>query len=124
MTLEPSKSEETKQVLSDMDRILKKFNPEKGPGQFAVYAQFTNDVDGGESRYNRDIASELIKKGLMTPQIDSRSIRFIEKADVNGLAMADLYRVLKRQSDLFVKRYGMAVYLKEHNSKFLTNRYG
>lgn len=62
--------------------------------------------------------------------------------DVNGLAMHDLYRVLKRQSDLFVKRYGMAMYLKEHNSKvsayqlddsgfsdlrflqFLTNRYG
>ena len=36
---------------------------------------------------------------------------------MNGLAMHDLYRVLKRQSDLFVKRYGMAMYLKEHNSK-------
>ena len=38
--------------------------------------------------------------------------------------MHDLYRVLKRQSDLFIYRYGMAPHLKEHNSKFLTNKYG
>ena len=31
--------------------------------------------------------------------------------------MHDLYRVLKRQSSLFIKRYGMAVHLREHNSK-------
>ena len=46
------------------------------------------------------------------------------QVDVNGPAMHDLYRVLKRQSDLFIQRYGMALHLKEHNSKFLTNRYG
>ena len=33
------------------------------------------------------------------------------------MAMHDLYRVLKRQSDLFIRRYGMAMHLKEHNSK-------
>ena len=31
--------------------------------------------------------------------------------------MHDLYRVLKRQSNLFIKRYGMALHIKEHNSK-------
>lgn len=79
MTLEQGRSEETKGMLADMNRVLKKYNPEKGPGQFAIYAQFTNDVDGGESRYNKDIASELIKRGLMTPKLESNSIRFMEK---------------------------------------------
>ena len=79
---------------------------------------------GGDSLYNRDIAKELIKKGLLTQTIEQNSIRFLEKVDVNGLAMHDLYRVLKRQSDLFVHRYGMASNIREHNSKFLTNRYG
>ena len=69
MTFEEAKSEETKQTLADLNRILKRFNPESKAGEIAVYAQFTNDVDGGETRYNRDIASELIKNGLMTPQV-------------------------------------------------------
>ena len=33
------------------------------------------------------------------------------------MAMHDLYRVLKRQSNLFIMRYGMAMHIKEHNSK-------
>lgn len=79
-----------------MDRILKKYNTEVDKGQFAVYAQFTHDVQGGESLLNRDIASELIKRGLLQPKLVDTSIRFIEKADVNGMDMHDLYRVLKR----------------------------
>ena len=68
MTFEENKSDETKRTIADMNRILKRFNPaDKGPPQFAIYAQFTNDVDGGETRYNRDIAAELIKRGHMTP---------------------------------------------------------
>ena len=39
------------------------------------------------------------------------------QVDVNGMAMHDLYRVLKRQSDLFIKRYGMAMHIKDHNTK-------
>ena len=45
------------------------------------------------------------------------------QCDVNGQGMHDLYRVLKRQSSLFIKRYGMAVHLREHNSK-VSNRAG
>ena len=43
---------------------------------------------------------------------------------MNGMAMHDLYKVLKRQSKLFIWRYGMAMHIKEHNSKFLANKYG
>ena len=87
---------------------------------------------------NRDIAGELIKRGLLTQTVQPTSIRFLEKVssalvdghlprsliafeceqvDINGMAMHDLYRVLKRQSNLFIKRYGMALHIKEHNSK-------
>ena len=124
MTLEKDTEDETNAMLSNCNRILKKFNADGGNGQFAVYAQFSNDIQGGDSLFNRDIASELIKRGLLTQKLEPTSIRFLEKADVNGLAMHDLYRVLKRQSDLFVHRYGMASHVREHNSKFLTNRYG
>jgi len=40
------------------------------------------------------------------------------------MAQHDLYRVLKRQSSLFIKRYGMALHIREHNSKFLADRFG
>ena len=65
MTLEEDKASETKQVLSDMQRMLTRFSADQKSGQFAVYAQFTHDVEGGETRLNRDIATELIKKGLL-----------------------------------------------------------
>ena len=61
MTLEKDKEAETRSALKDMHRILKKFNPVSKPGQFAIYTQFTHDVQGGESKLNRDIATELIK---------------------------------------------------------------
>ena len=139
MTLDEHQSAETKSMLNDMQRVLKKFNGDSGiktpsataASQFAVYAQFTTDVEGGEARLNKDIASELIKRGMLTQTLQPQSIRFLEKVsdynsslmhgllqvDVNGLAMHDLYRVLKRQSDLFIKRYGMALHIKENHSK-------
>ena len=128
MTLDEHQSAETKSMLNDMQRVLKKFNGDSGistpsataASQFAVYAQFTTDVEGGEARLNKDIASELIKRGMLTQTLQPQSIRFLEKVDVNGLAMHDLYRVLKRQSDLFIKRYGMALHIKENHSKVST----
>ncbi len=66
-------------MFRDLNRILKKYNPEPTSPQFAVYAQFTHDVQGGETRLNRDIASELIKRGLLTQQLEYNSIRFLEK---------------------------------------------
>ena len=141
MTLDDKNADETRAMLTDVQRVLKKFNPGvPAAGQFAVYAQFTHDVEGGESRLNKNIATELIKRGLLTQKLEPCSIRFMEKVsvgpfsidanswllqtDVNGMAMHDLYRVLKRQSVLFINRYGMAMHVKEHNSKFLTNKYG
>ena len=96
MTLDRDQQDETNSMLSNFNRMLKKFNSAGGQGQLAVYAQFTHDVQGGDSLYNRDIAKELIKRGLLTQTIEPNSIRFLEKVDVNGLAMHDLYRVLKR----------------------------
>ena len=141
MTLEEEKAVETHSLLTNLNRILQRFNVGPSAGQFAVYAQFTHDVEGGETKLNKDIALELIKRGFLkqTFEPNNNNIRFLEKVridlnsntficffqiDINGLEMHDLYRVLKRQSDLFNKRYGMALKIKEHNSKFLTNKYG
>ena len=38
--------------------------------------------------------------------------------------MATLYKVLKRQSPLFIHSYGRSARIKDHYSKFLCNRYG
>ena len=83
MTLEENHREETKQTIADLTRILKKFNPNPERGDLAVYAQFTTDVQGGETLYNKEIAAELIKRGLMTPQLHNNSIRFLEKVSTS-----------------------------------------
>jgi glutathione peroxidase-family protein len=44
--------------------------------------------------------------------------------DANGLEMSNLYRFLKRNSSYFHKTLGKARRIKEHNNKFLCNRYG
>lgn len=70
-------------MFSDLNRILKKYNPVgAGAGQFAVYAQYTHDVEGGESRLNKNIASDLIKRGLLTQEMQPSSIRFLEKVSL------------------------------------------
>ena len=68
MTLDEHQSAETKSMLNDMQRVLMKYNGSSSTAasQFAVYAQFTTDVEGGEARLNKDIASELIKRGMLT----------------------------------------------------------
>jgi glutathione peroxidase-family protein len=48
----------------------------------------------------------------------------VSKLDVNGKEMHNLYRFLKRNSSLFVHRYGRSRRITEHYSKFLCNRYG
>jgi|LauGreDrversion4_2_1035121.scaffolds.fasta_scaffold1039295_1 glutathione peroxidase len=44
--------------------------------------------------------------------------------DVNGSEMHNLYRFLKRNSPLFVHRYGKSRRINEYYTKFLCNRYG
>ena len=57
MTLEKEKEQETSAMLADMQRILNKYSANgETAGKFAVYAQFTHDVEGGESLLNKDIA--------------------------------------------------------------------
>ena len=38
--------------------------------------------------------------------------------------MCELYKMLKRNSDLFIPRYGMALHIYDYHTKFLCNRYG
>lgn len=44
--------------------------------------------------------------------------------DINGKEMHDAFRFLKRNSPLFVPRYGMATHIYDYHTKFLLNRYG
>ena len=76
----------------------------------------------------------LIGRGLLTQDIKPNQIRFIEKvnqlqlifvqADLNGQEMSNLFKFLKRGSPLFVPSMGRACRIKDHYSKFLTNRNG
>ena len=68
MTMEQERQEETKSMLTDINRILNKYN-QPGASQLAVYAQFTHDVQGGESLLNKEIAQNLIKRGLLTQSL-------------------------------------------------------
>jgi len=43
---------------------------------------------------------------------------------VNGKEMHDIFRFLKRNSPLFIPRYGMASHIYDIHTKFLLNRYG
>ena len=38
--------------------------------------------------------------------------------------MHDVFRFMKRNSSLFVPRYGMAMHIYDYHSKFILNRYG
>ena len=38
--------------------------------------------------------------------------------------MHDLWKFLRRNSDLFVNKYGMAMQVREPYTKFLADRYG
>ena len=38
--------------------------------------------------------------------------------------MHDLWKFLRRNSDLFVWKYGKAMYVRDHYTKFLCDRYG
>jgi len=54
-----------------------------------------------------------------------KNFKFLEKQDLNGSEMHDLYRYLKRNNNsLFVPRYGMACHIYEFHTKFLCNKYG
>lgn len=93
----------------------------------AVYGAFTYDVLGGDDFNNRDIANLLTQWNFSLTAADSsinENLRFLAKLDVNGKEMHNLYRFLKRNSPLFVHRYGRARRINEFYDKFVTNRYG
>ena len=63
----------------------------------------------------------LDDKGL--PKI--ANLKFLQKVDINGNEMNDLYRFLKRNStQMFVPRLGMASHIYDYHIKFLCNRFG
>ena len=64
VTMEQEQQEETKSMYSNLNRILMKYN-QPGANQFAVYAQYTHDVGGGESLFNKEIAQQLVQQGLL-----------------------------------------------------------
>lgn len=66
----------------------------------------------------------LTKWGYLTPESINENLRFVSKLDVNGKEMHNLYRFLKRNSPLFVNKFGLSRRIDEHYSKFLCNRYG
>ena len=78
MTMDEEQQDESKSLLTNLNRILQKYNT-PGASQFAVYTQFTHDVQGGEMLLNKDIATQLIKRGMLTPTLQPNSIRFLEK---------------------------------------------
>ena len=61
--------------MQDLVRLAKKYSPDavdaKDKGGLAIYGQFTYDVLGGEELTNKQIAQWLIKKQLITPEIQS-----------------------------------------------------
>ena len=52
-----------------------------------MYAQLTHDVQGGEMRSNKELAMELIKRGLLNKRVMPHDIRFLEKVSVQRWAM-------------------------------------
>ena len=48
----------------------------------------------------------------------------LNKMDINGSEMDDLYKYLKRNSPLFMPRIGRSERLYDLNAKFLCDRYG
>ena len=77
---------------------------------------------GGDDLSNKDIATALTNWGYLSE--DNTHLRFTQKMDVNGKEMHNLYRFLKRNSSLFVHRYGRARRINEYYDKFLCDRYG
>ena len=83
---------------------------------FVVYGCFTNDVQGGDDSNNKLIAEKLANLGYLKSDKKGESLKFLQKVsiiglnllqmDVNGNEMNPLYRFLKRNSVLFVPKYG------------------
>jgi glutathione peroxidase-family protein len=111
---------ETKKELERLKRLGEHY----GKDGFAVYSAFTYDVQGGDDFNNRDIANFLTQWGYLSTENINSNMRFISKLDVNGKEMHNLYKFLKRQSPLFIHKYGRARRINEYYNKFLTDRYG
>ena len=92
-----------------------------------ILGQFAYDVGQRETMGNKELARELFRLGYVDEQGDFvlPNLRFLEKVDVNGKEMHELWRFLKRQSPIhFIPRYGMASRIHEPRTKFLLDRYG
>lgn len=92
-----------------------------------MLGQFAYDVSQREKMTNKDLAHELHKLGYIDAQgnFTWSNFKFLEKTNVNGVEMHELFRFMKRNSpDLFIPRYGMAQRIHEYNTRFLLDRYG
>lgn len=74
MTLDKRESERSEHQLSEMRRLAEKYK-----NDLAVYNQFAYDVQGGEEMTNRQIATHLIQKAMLTQVLKPGQIRFLEK---------------------------------------------
>ena len=106
---------------------MKYLSVKYGQKDLAVFGQFAYDIQDGEKMSNKEIAHHLHKMNFIDekgmPVIPN--LKFLEKQDLNGAEMHELYKFLKRNnSQLFVPRYGMACRLYEYHNKFLCNKYG
>ena len=80
MTLDSKYRQETEEQLNNLQRISDKYSvSEAKKEQFAVYSQFTDDLQGGEDLNNMEIAKELIRMGYLKKEVKPNSIRFLEK---------------------------------------------
>ena len=115
--------QETERELRRMRKLCEEFKPE----EFSVFTQFSYDVIEREKLTNKEIAFQLNKLGFLDDQGLPKvpNMKFLQKADINGLEMHDLYKFLKRNSgEMFVPRFGMASHIYDYHLKFLCNRYG
>lgn len=98
-----------------------------GDEQFTVFGQFSYDVKEAEKKTNKELAACLNKLGYIDDQGQNTipNMKFLEKIDINGPSMHDLYKFAKRNSpNLFVSRLGQATHIYDYNCKFLFDKYG
>mmetsp|Transcript_7054 Transcript_7054/g.11872 ORF Transcript_7054/g.11872 Transcript_7054/m.11872 type:complete len:191 (-) Transcript_7054:74-646(-) len=123
LTFNERVKKETENELAMLKGLCQKF----GEKDLTVFGQYTFDVVQTEKLSNNLIAKQLNKAGLVDEKglFSVPNFKFLEKVDVNGVEMHELYKFLKRNSpNLFVARYGMAQHIYDYHLKVLCNRYG
>ena len=123
LTFNDRVKKETESELKNLRGLCEKF----GEKDLTVFGQYTFDVVQTEKLSNKMIAKQLNSLGLVDEKGLSSipNFKFLEKVDLNGSEMHELFKFLKRNSpNLFVPRYGMAQHIYDYHIKILCNRYG